>query len=211
MNQVAVYYLSLKNVGPEAVELDPHTIIPRLDIGRQLGAQFGVVEIAGHIGEDRALRADAVDPSQRQVEVKMTRMWPVPERVDDPQLDAGERLYGGLRHIDEVGRVGHGAEAESERPDVAVGELERQRRDGAARARDRHRLTRGDRMPREVWWVAAARRGYEAISEPERQDAPGRLARIHVDPPLMGNEQRAQVIDAVDVVRMFRGVEQPVA
>src|SRR5258708_29357220 len=149
MNQVAVYYLSLKNVGPEAVELDPHTIIPRLDIGRQLGAQFGVVEIAVHVGEDRALRADAVDPSERRVEVKMTRMWPVPERVDDPQLDAGERLYGGLPHIHQVRRAGLGAEAESEGSDVAVGELERQRRDGAARARDRQRLARGGRGPPE--------------------------------------------------------------
>src|SRR5260370_9667553 len=109
MNQVAVYYLSLKNVGPEAVELDPHTIIPRLDVGRELGAQFGVVEIAVHIGEDRALRADAVDPSQRQVEGKMTRMWPAPERVDDPQLDAGERLYGRLRPTHAVRQVRHGA------------------------------------------------------------------------------------------------------
>src|SRR5229473_3082302 len=61
-----------------ALELHPHTIIPRLDIGRQLGPQFGVVEIAVHVGEDRALRADAVDPAKRQVEVKVARMRPVP-------------------------------------------------------------------------------------------------------------------------------------
>src|SRR5882672_6504330 len=193
-----------------AVELHPHTIIPRLDIRRQLGAQFGVVEIAVHVGEDRAFRADAVDPSERQVEVKMTRMRPVPERVDDPQLDAGERLYGSLRHIHQVGRVGHGTEAESEGGDVAVGEQERHRRDGAARSRDRHRLARGDRVPREVWRIAAARRGHEAISEPQREDAPGRLVCIHVYPPLMGDEQRAQVVDAVDVVGMFVGVEHAV-
>src|SRR5258708_23023164 len=202
MNQVAVYYLSLKNVGPEAVDPDPHTIIPRLDIGRQLGAQFGVVEIAVHVGEDRALRADAVDPSQRQVEVKMTRMWPVPERVDDPQLDAGERLYGGLRHIHQVGRVSHGAEAESEGTDVAVRELERHRRDGAARARDRQRLARGYRVPREVWRIAAARRGHEAISQPERQEAPGPLLPLHAAPPFLREEQPAPGLHPVDGVRL---------
>src|SRR5215831_20961541 len=80
--------------GNLAAELQPHAVIGRLDVSRQLGAQFCVVEIAVHVGEDRALRPDAVDPLQRQVEVKMARMRSVPERVDDPQLDAGERLYG---------------------------------------------------------------------------------------------------------------------
>jgi SAM-dependent methyltransferase len=60
--------------GRSAIELHPHPIIGRLDMRRQFGAQFRVVEIAMHVGEDRALRADAVDPLQRQVEVKMARM-----------------------------------------------------------------------------------------------------------------------------------------
>src|SRR5215813_1774516 len=61
-----------------SLEFNPHTIIPRLNVWRQLGAQFGVVEIAVHVGEDRTPGADAVDPLQRQVKVEMARMRPVP-------------------------------------------------------------------------------------------------------------------------------------
>ena len=57
---------------------DRHSVESRLDAGRQLGSQLLVIEVDMHVGEDRALRADAVDPLQRQVEVKMARMRAVP-------------------------------------------------------------------------------------------------------------------------------------
>ena len=74
------------------------------------------------------LRLDPLDPFERQVEMEMARMRPVPQRVDDPQLDAGERGNACRRQIDEIGRIGHGAEPEAERDDVAMVLQQRHRR-----------------------------------------------------------------------------------
>src|SRR5215813_2972810 len=65
-------------------------------------------------------------------------------------------------------------------------------------------------MAGEKRWVAAAWRGHKAISESERQNPPSRLVRIDVYGPVMRYEQRAQIIDAMDVVGMLVGIEHTV-
>lgn len=67
-----------KGSGLLSLKLHPHPVERRLDMRRQLGAQLRKVEIAVHVGEDRALWLDALDPLERQFEMEMARVRPVP-------------------------------------------------------------------------------------------------------------------------------------
>src|SRR5262245_16470970 len=84
-------------------EFDLHAVEGRFDVRWQFGAQLRKIEIAVHVGEDRAFGLDAVDPLQRQIEMEMARMRPIPQRVYDPQLDSMQGFDGSLGHIDEIG------------------------------------------------------------------------------------------------------------
>src|SRR5215470_15869276 len=65
-------------------------------------------------------------------------------------------------------------------------------------------------MPVEVRRVAAAWRSDETIAEPELEDSPSGLVGINIHAPAMRDEQGAQVIDAMNVVRVFVRIEHAV-
>ena len=58
--------------------------------------------------------------------------------------------------------------------------------------------------------ILAAGRRHEAIAEAQLEHPPGRLVAVDVDAPPLGEEQAAQVVDAVGVVGMLMGIEHAV-
>src|SRR5262249_33049 len=69
-----------------------HPIKCRRHMRRQLATQRLVVEIGVEIGEDRASRLDALNPAQRVVDGKVTWMWGVAKRVEDPNVECIQRV-----------------------------------------------------------------------------------------------------------------------
>ena len=110
--------------------------------GGRLAAQRLVIEVGMQVGQDRALRLDPGDPGQRLVEIEMARMRRLAQRVDDPDVEAGQRRDAFGRQALDVGGIGHVAEAEAERGDVAVLLQDRQGLDRAALPLDGDRLAR---------------------------------------------------------------------
>ncbi len=60
----------------------------------------------------------------------------MPERIDDPQIEPGQRRSGFVGHGVQVGRVRDIAEPETQRRDITVLQQHRQSRDRAAIAID---------------------------------------------------------------------------
>jgi len=87
---------------------------------RQADTQRLVIEVGVHVGEDRARRLDPPDPVQRVRDAEMARMRHMAQRIDDPEVESGERRDTGLRHVVQVARIRDVAEPEPERLDVAV-------------------------------------------------------------------------------------------
>ena len=63
---------------------------------------------------------DALDPGERIRDAEMARVRRVAQRIDDPQIEPGERRHAVGRQLDQVARIRDIAEAEAERLDVAV-------------------------------------------------------------------------------------------
>src|SRR5580700_828453 len=97
-----------------------HPVVGRLNIGRQLRIELLVIEIGVQIGQDGAPRLEAADPLQCIVEREMARVRPIAQRVDDPDVEAGQRRGAFRRHAGQVAGIGEVAEAKTERSDVAV-------------------------------------------------------------------------------------------
>jgi phosphoribosyl 1,2-cyclic phosphate phosphodiesterase len=91
-----------------------------LDAGRQAAPQRRVIHVAVQIGQDRPFGLHARDPAQRLVEVEMARVRRLAQRVHDPNVEAGQGGQAGLRQALDIGGIGHVAEAEAERRDIAV-------------------------------------------------------------------------------------------
>src|SRR5687768_433735 len=72
-------------------------VVARLDMGRQLAPQGFVVQIRVHVGEDRALGLEALDPAERICNAPVARMRLVAQCVDHPNVQPGEcrRARGG--------------------------------------------------------------------------------------------------------------------
>ena len=79
-----------------------------------LAAQHLVIEIGVQIGQDGAARLEPLDPGERVVEREMARVRPVAQRIDDPDVEAGERRDALRRQAAQVARIGEVAEAEAE-------------------------------------------------------------------------------------------------
>ena len=74
------------------LDLHPQPVIGRFDMRRQARFQRLEVEVAVQIGEDRALRLQPFDPGQRLADAEMAGMRTIAQRIDDPQIEAFERL-----------------------------------------------------------------------------------------------------------------------
>ena len=88
------------------------------------------------LGLSRSIQAKRIGQAE------MARMRRVPERIDDPEIEPGQRLDAVVGHAVEVRRIGHIADPEAERRHIAVLMHERYRGNRAALALDRHRLRR---------------------------------------------------------------------
>jgi hypothetical protein len=177
---------------------------------RQARFQRLEIKIAVQIGEDRALRLQPFDPGQRLADAEMAGMRTVAQRIDDPQIEAFERLDALCGQINEVARIGDAAEAISERGNIAVVLQERQNRDRTALPFDRQRLARFDAVFGSDRRIIAARRRYETVAEAHEQHAPGRLVDVNVEPTLPLHIQSAQIVDAVGMIGMLVRVEHAV-
>ncbi len=74
-----------------------------------------------HVGDDRALRLEALDPRQRVGDAEMAGMRRIAQAVDDPEIEAfcsAGQLSSGMSC--RSGVVGGIADAIAERGDVAV-------------------------------------------------------------------------------------------
>ena len=149
---------------------------------RQLAAQYLVIEIGVHVGQDGAARLDALDPCQRVVEREMAWMRPVAQRVDDPEIETCQGRDALRRDVAEIGRIGEVAEPKAKRRDIAV------------LLQDTAEPSIGPPCPSMVTGVpavsrcsvedrriVAAGRRDEAIGEPDCSDRRGRLVEIDVD------------------------------
>ena len=142
----------------------------------------------------------------------MARMRPVAQRVDDPDIEVGQRRDACRRQTAEVAGISELAEAKAERGQCSPWSCSTGRtaiapalpRDGDRRAGDEPVLGHDRRI------FAAGRRG-EAIAEPATNDSSTvALVEVDVDAPSPLEEQRAQIVDAVGVVGMLVGVEHAV-
>ena len=99
-----------------------------------------MVEIDMHVGQHRPLGCRACDPLERQRQMRMRRVRPPPERIDDKPVEPRKMaLPDRFRNRQDVGNVGEPANAKTERLDVAVVDIEGIEGDRAARAGDRDR------------------------------------------------------------------------
>jgi len=101
-------------------KLDLEPVKGRLDMGRQLAAQNVVVEVEVHVGEDRPPGRKPLDPLERFGDREMARVRPVPQRVDDPDIEAFKRRNRFRRHTGKVAGIGEAAEPEAQRGDIAM-------------------------------------------------------------------------------------------
>ena len=108
--------------GSSRRDLEHHAVVAGLDAGRQVRRQPGPVHVGAHMGQHGAARADPGDPLQhrREVGVGPVRAF-AQEAADDPGVDAGQRLEGGLVQRDDVGRIGECADPQPERFDPRRG------------------------------------------------------------------------------------------
>src|SRR5262245_48860054 len=105
-------------------------------MGRQLAAQFLVVEIGMKIGEDRAPRFDPRDPAERVLDTEMARMRLVTQRVHDPDLGPGERRDARLGQPTQIAGIGKRSETEPQGGNVAMLLQDRERGNRAALSGD---------------------------------------------------------------------------
>ena len=119
---------------------------------------------------------------ERVGDAEVARMRMVAQRVDDPQIEPGQRLDARGRHVVQVARIGERAEAEAERLDVAVVLQERQRLDRPALPVDRQRASPAlSSCMFEDRRIVAAGRLHEAIGEARHQHARGRVVGVDVE------------------------------
>src|SRR5882762_8996903 len=88
--------------------------------GRQALAQYLVIEVGMHVGDDGTLRLEALDPAKRVADAEMAGMAGIAQPVDDPEVEVLQRRPAFRRDIVEVGRIGGGPDTEAERRDIAV-------------------------------------------------------------------------------------------
>src|SRR5690349_24399765 len=84
-----------------------------------------------HVGDDRPLRFEAVDPAQGIVHAEMTGVAVVAEPIDNPQLEIFQRRPTLAWNVTEIGRVGGVADAVAQGGDLAVRRREGDRGPGA--------------------------------------------------------------------------------
>ncbi len=94
------------------------------------------------VRQDRAFRFDPADPLQRLIEMEMARMRRSAQRVDDPDVQAGQCRNAVGRQAFDISGIGDIAKAEPERGDVAVILQDGQEFYRAALPLDRDRLAR---------------------------------------------------------------------
>ena len=165
-----------------------------------------LVRIA-RFGLSRSIQASA------SVEAEMARMRLVAQRIDDPEVEPGERRDALVRQVAEVARIGQAAEAEAERGDVAMLLQERQRGDRAALPRrSSPACPAASRCSFEDRRIVAAGRRREAIAEARRACIRA-VALVEIDVDALRRcamNSAAQIVDAVGVVGMLMGVEHAV-
>ena len=141
----------LVSSGVEA--LDPHPVIGRNDVCRA-GASAGSRSrdrCAGWSGSRVCGRIASISASASS-RLKCDGCGAIAQRVDDPDVEPFEQRPARLRNAFDVRRVGEVPDAEPERVDLAVVEVERRRLDRAARALDPARAAGtepADRSPSE--------------------------------------------------------------
>src|SRR6266540_5896439 len=118
-----------------------------------------------HVGDDGALRLEALDPAKRVVDTEMAGVAGIAKPVDDPEVEVFQRRPAFRRDIVEVGRVGGGPDTEAQRGNPAVVDQEGGKFYGAALPFGLVTLTRFDRMPRQDRRIVAALGRDEAIGE----------------------------------------------
>src|SRR5579871_5005324 len=81
-----------------------------------------------HVGDDRALWLEALDPRQSVTDAEMARMGRITQAVDDPQIKAIKERPAYFRNVVDIGRVSRIANPIAKRGNVPVDEVERRER-----------------------------------------------------------------------------------
>jgi len=113
--------------------VNSHAIESRFDIRRKFAFEPREVEIAMKIGENRALGPQFGDPLEGFRQGEMTGVRRVAQSVDDPQVEALEKTDALDGNRIEIRRIGHLAEAKTERGYLAMFKLERNGIQGTTR------------------------------------------------------------------------------
>src|SRR5215475_14457365 len=182
-----------------------HPVIARHHALRQALPQHLVIEVGVHVGDDRALRLEAVDPGQRVVDAEMAGMGGVTKAVDDPEIEIFEERPALAPDVAEVRRIGGIRDTKAERRYLAVLEQEGGEFDRAALPFGGVALAGLDRMTRQDRRIVAALRGDEAVGEPRHDVLGGRLVEIDGNSTALMQHHRPQIVDAMGLVGVLMG------
>ena len=136
----------------------------------------------------------------------MARMRRITQRVDDPQIEAFERMKALGRNVVEVRRISSIADAVAERRDITVLENKRGQGDGTALPLDGLRFARFDRALLEDRRIVAAGRLLEAVSETRKDVLARRLVEIDRNPSALMQNDGAKTWDQTLYVCEVKGL-----
>src|SRR3990167_6685527 len=94
---------------------ETHPVVRRFDARWQSCTQLGVIHVGMQVGQDRPFRLDPPDPVQRLVEIEVAGVRRLAQRVDDPDVETGQKAEAFWLQTFDVGRVGDVADAKAER------------------------------------------------------------------------------------------------
>lgn len=176
-------------------------------MGWKVGFGGGVVDFVGHVGEEGAARGDAFHPTKGRVKMGVAGVRLGAEGVENEDVEVPEERQAGFGDGAHVGEIGGGAEAEA-------GDLEVAMEDGHALEGDAEDFG-GLGIFEWVELNAGAMRvrgvGGEGVVEDVAKDGRGGLVGVEgQEAGLVGEAERAEVVEAEDVVGMGVGVEDGV-
>src|SRR5579863_2772816 len=124
-------------------------------------------------------------------------MVAIAKAVDDPEIEIPKRPPALLGNIADIGRVGGTTDAVAERGNIAMLDIERRKRDGAALAFNGTALAAFNRMTIEDRRILASFRRHETVREPRHDVLGGRHVEIGWNAAPLMQHDRTKIVDPV--------------
>jgi hypothetical protein len=191
---------AVASAGPQR---DREAVVGEFDARRKPGRHRGMVDVVRHVHEERAAGPYPRRHRQRLVDRKMRRVPLRPQAVEDQRVEAGEEGPGVGGNLVGVGAVGQITESEAEHAEGAM--PERQRHDAGPQQVKRRRRDPLEGHLRQA--ASRGRQGLEGVVEGLADPLLHPLLAIHRQRSAGGETDRADVVEAIDMIDMVVGVE----